>query len=140
VISGRFDEHGRPSLDGLISFPPIQRLQNQPLQIPITFVIDTGADRTLILPAHYEPYAYTDFRHYELDYPGGFGGSIEVRRVLPTLLHFRQDDGQFVRVTAEVEVARPNAGLRGYPSVLGRDVVDLYRLVVDKPAGHVYLE
>jgi hypothetical protein len=140
MIMGRFDEHGRPSIDGLVSFPPVQRLRGKVQLIPITFVIDTGADRTLILPAHYEPYHYADFRGFALDYPGGYGGTIEVRKVLPTFLHFRHHDGAFVRITAEIEVARPSRALEGYPSVLGRHVLDFYRLVVNKPAAEVYLD
>ena len=140
MIVGRFDERGRPSIDGLVSFPPAQRLGTKIQLIPVTFVIDTGADRTLILPAHYEPYVYSDFRAFETDYPGGYGGPIEVRRVLPTFLHFRHQDGAFVRITAEIEVARPASTLEGYPSVLGRDVLDFYRLVIHKPTGEVYLD
>ncbi|MEX0786036.1 MAG: hypothetical protein WD939_05315 [Dehalococcoidia bacterium] len=79
MIVGRFDEHGRPSVDGLVAFPPVKRLNNELHVIPITFVIDTGADVTLILPEHYEPYTYGDFKNFETTYPGGYGGTIEVR-------------------------------------------------------------
>lgn len=140
MIPGRFDERGRPCLDGLVAFPPSSRLGNEILLIPITFVIDTGADVTLILPTHYSPFVYSDFREYEVANPGGYGGPIEARLVTPTLLHFRHETGQFVRVTAAVEVARPSQTLEGYPSVLGRDVLDFYRLVVDKPGGQVHLD
>ena len=139
MIRGRFDGDGRPTIDCILSFTPIKRLGDRALPIPISFVIDTGSDTTLILPEHYEPYQYGDFIEYPLDHPEGYGGAITVRRV-PAGLYFRHDTGNFVRVSMEVEIARPRAGLSGLPSVLGRDLLDFYKLTIHKPSGTVALD
>ena len=131
---------GRRSTASLF-LSPSHALGNEMMRLPVRFVIDTGADRTLIMPVDYRPYVYRDFRSFPLEFPGGFGGAFEARSVLPVLLHFEHQNGKYVQVTVEAELARPSDEIEKFGvSVLGRDVIDYYRLVVDKPNNEVSID
>lgn len=141
MIHGTFDEGGRPSIDCFVAFPPVKRPEATGHLLNATFVIDTGADTSVMLPEHLRPYSYSDFvDDYPLDYPDGFGGSMTVRRV-PVRFYFPEDDGDsFIYLDQEVEVARPSRNLLGLPSVVGRDVLDNFRITIDKNRYEVTLE
>lgn len=138
MISGRFIM-SRPTISGLLLFPRISRLDKEPL-VAVSFVVDTGADATLVLPADYEAVGmlYRDFRSYPLSYPSGYGGSMEARNV-PTALFLRHDDGRYDRISLEAEIAKPDPRNEDLPSVLGRDALDLFRLVIDRSVSLVCL-
>jgi hypothetical protein len=108
--------------------------------MPVSLVVDTGADRTLIAPVYYETQGV---RYGQLpgrvDTCSGYGGIVEVKAV-DTTLYLRHDDGRYVRLTLEVEFGKPSPAFEGLPSVLGRDVLDLFRLVIDRSAGLVCLD
>ena len=62
MTCGYYDSVGRPYIDGVIFLPHNDRLGEKPL-LPISFLVDTGADRTLIVPSGYESRGveYSDF-------------------------------------------------------------------------------
>ena len=67
------------------------------------------------------------------------GGRVLDRRV-PGELFLRHDLGHFDRLQLEVLVARPTAWTRQLPSLLGRDVLDLYVLTVNRQGERLTLE
>lgn len=138
MFKGRFNEYGQAVIDGLVSFRV--RVSGEQPEIPVQLVIDTGSDVTMIVPSGLGPYGYSMFRQSERS-AGGYGGSLLVKKVPIVSLQFRLAAKGFGQVSlSEIEVARPAEELEGLPSVLGRDVLDQYRLVIDKSANLVLLE
>ncbi len=134
MIKGGFHDR-RPYISGLLLFPAVK-----PGPVGCRFLVDTGADRTLIVPSTYEPdFWYQDFRSFPPADSMGFGGDLE-GRIVPTKLLLRHDDGRLQQIGLDVEIARRVPAIEHLPSILGRDVTDLFRLVVDRSVNLVCLE
>jgi hypothetical protein len=72
MIRGIFHA-GRPHVSGLLVFPGLCGLDDA----PVNFVVDSGADRSLIAPSEYADYfSYADATRYPLSDSSGFGGGI----------------------------------------------------------------
>lgn len=104
------------------------------------FLLDTGADRTFVPASAYrrEGFVYDEFLHFPPSYPVGVGGAVEVRLV-PASILLMGDDGEMTQLAAVMEMAKPNADLDLLPPLLGRDVTDLFRIIIDRQAGIVAL-
>lgn len=138
MIRGRFNGYGQAEVDASLLLPGVPRLGGEKHRFFIPLIIDTGADRTILVP-DYEPYEYADFSSYPTDYPGGYGGLIAVRCV-PVQIELENQDGRFDRLNRTIEIASPESVSPGLPSAMGRDVLDLYRLTIDKSVNLVSLE
>ncbi len=129
---------GRPQISGLLMFPSLSGLTN----LPVSFVVDSGADRSLLTPNDYEDYfEYVSTARYPVSDSSGFGSQIQAHLV-PARLTFRHTDGQHTSHSLIIEVLRPQvpAPYTPLPSVLGRDILDQFRFVCDRTAGLVQLE
>lgn len=135
MIRGGFNSR-RPLISGLLLFSEVGTSP-----VSCRFLVDTGADRTLVVPSDYEHdgYSYQDFRDYPLADSRGVGGVLE-GRIVPARMLLRKDDGSLQQIRLDVEVARPTPDVERIPSLLGRDVTDLFRLVVDRTVNLVALE
>lgn len=135
MIRGGFNRT-RPHISGLLLFPGLK-----PTPVTCRFLVDTGADRTLVTPSDYESdgFRYQDFRTFPAADSRGVGGLLEGRLVQARLL-LRNDDGTLQQIGVEVEVARPTPQIEALPSLLGRDVTDLFRLTVDRTVNLVALD
>lgn len=104
------------------------------------FLIDSGADNTFVPAKAYQAsgFAYENFSEFPAAYPVGIGGAVEVRAV-PARLLLINDGGQLVQVDAQVEIAKPHPDLDLLPPLLGRDVTDHFRIVIDRQANIVAL-
>lgn len=143
MIKGRFNEQGQAVLDGLLTFRPIARLDSEERQINVEFVIDTGADRSVVLRDDYYPYLYSDFADYQEYDAGGFGGEFLVREVPIRSLEFRLMDGGFMKMpTQRIEIGKDQPEFDGLalPSVLGRSMTNRFKLTIDPSANLVLLE
>lgn len=138
MIRGRY-VLGRPQVGGLLQFLTVTKYSRR--LIPVRFVVDSGADATLVLPTDYEPEGppYSALRKFPLAESRGYGGSIEARSV-PVALYLRHENGRYDRIGLKAEFAKPDEAADGLPSVLGRDVIDLYRLTLDRSVGLVVLD
>jgi hypothetical protein len=136
MIRGGFNA-GRPHLQGVLLFPDAARPTRT---ITTWFLVDTGADRSLVAPADYEKlgYGYADFRRFPEADSVGYGGHITAKTV-PAKLLLRDESGAYVQLALEVEVVQPGRENELLPSILGRDVTDLFRLVVDRSVNLVAL-
>jgi hypothetical protein len=112
----------------------IQRAGAEPIEIPL--LIDTGADRTVfsanLLPA-LEAITAPPPADRSLAGVGGLTGY----RLLQTALIFSRDDGQPVTVRGQFAIFTDLAS--SDLSVLGRDVLDNFAVIVDRPANAVLL-
>ena len=89
-------------------------------------MVDTGADSTSIAMRDWQhgPLRFADFGP-AVQTITGYGGVLAVP-VEPALLSIEHRDGTVNQISLDVEIAPPGGG--AVPSILGRDVLERYRL------------
>lgn len=131
MIRGRFAADGRPVIDGVVQFPVVQRLGDELRLQALSFIVDTGADVTLIAADDLEHFEFSDFTSdadkYPLTEATGIGGTLTFRRI-PVAFYFEHADGRPVLFETTVDLGRPGADVF---TLLGRDVLNRFRLTVD---------
>jgi hypothetical protein len=96
----------------------------------ITFLVDTGADRGILMPM--------DWRRLDLNPAavsatvgiGGIGGMANFR-LEPLRIRFRADSGQDYAYLTEIALAPAEPAYSRIRSLLGRDILDRWRMVYD---------
>ena len=102
------------------------------LNIPL--LVDVGADRSLLCATVFESLGYPAVRaDVEL---GGIGGTIAPWTIL-TALRFLTDDGTAATIRGRLAATDDPKALD--MSVLGRDILNLFAVIVDKPGDTVCL-
>ena len=129
MLRGRFgDTTGRPYIEGRLIVP------GQGLSSNLSFLVDTGADRTMLMPA--------DARQMGLDYSQltrrtesvGIGGA-SLNFVEQATLVFLEPE-RFLQVyVIDIRIAAPSLEIMDLPSLLGRDVLDRWRMTYDPQRG-----
>lgn len=105
----------------------------------VDFLIDTGADDTILHPRDVPPRVASLLTspfgdHPERQWIGGVGGGAYIIP-LSVRLFFRTEGGRDrLWQDARVWVAQPTATNRRLPSLLGRDLLQFFRLTVDYAA------
>ena len=127
MLRGRFgDTSGAPYIEGSLTLP------QQALQVDISFLVDTGADRTMIMP--------TDGQVVGIDYSQlstwtevrGIDGARTQTYEEPALLAFKEGSHLLHVYSINVLILRPTNRNLGIPSLLGRDIIDRWHMVYDK--------
>ena len=125
MIVGYFDSEGTPWLDGRVI---IERLS---VDGPVRFLVDTGADSGALHSADGKVLACRfDLLDEAMAYSvGGIGGSHDY---FPeeALILFEGDDGTY-EFAVDLDVARPTAVADELPSLLGRDILNDFRIEYD---------
>jgi hypothetical protein len=113
-------------------------------------MIDTGASATIILDRDVERLGLDWDRLSRADHQlGGIGGSVETRIIPDGTLSFTTTSGNLIRERSKIYFARHDLraasrivrrSIMFMPSLLGRDLIERYRLVYDKSRSQVYLE
>ena len=103
----------------------------------IEFLIDTGATKTTILDRDAVTMGISYVKLSKLRQPLiGLGGLVETYVARDATLHFRTDQGvEHKEVLTELLVVKHkkvDENIMRIPSVLGRDVLNKYKLVYDK--------
>ena len=138
-IRGYFGEHGAPWV------PVKLRRQESDRVLDVQFLIDTGAYRSMVGTA--EIYALGVSIHELRKSVGtavGFGGRTQFYHLQNVELTFDTDQGPHTEVLSKMLTTfGPSTGQhRKRPhvrSVLGRDILDRYALILDKRVGVVIL-
>ncbi len=111
----------------------------------IPFLVDTGADRSILHPFDA---SRLGIAVREIDFSGGapisgVGGSMRITPLTARAI-FRTETDQYPRhvwVDGAVYLAEPSEENWDMPSLLGRDLLQLFRLVLEpRSAPAVYLE
>ncbi len=127
MIAGWFNEVGRPYVEGRVIIPRLRVNHANP------FLVDTGADSTCIHPS--------DAREVGIPFPQlgnrrgsrGIGGMSQYF-LEPAIISF--EDGNVTRLYAvELLIAEPNESNDGLPSLLGRNIINNWRMVYDPTNG-----
>lgn len=116
----------------------------------VAFLVDTGSSVTTIMDRDRERLGINWNRLEKTRRPlAGIGGTVDTRIIRHGTLVFRAETGREVRENLPIHVARHDLtrldrkGIEGVlqlPSLMGRDVMERYRLVYDKPEHLVFLE
>ena len=128
MIKGSFD-NGSPFIEGLLVFPGLN------IHGPISFLLDTGADETCIMP--------TDGRRLRIDYGALTGRKVPIRGVSgsiittkrPALIFFTEDTGKVRVYRIQIDIMPDEPELYGLHSLLGQDILSRWRTVHDPTRG-----
>ena len=131
TLRGRFGQAGRPYIDAYVHFPRFAKGG------PVSFLVDTGADASLlshgdarrILAGDVDELVAADAPIRGIGELEGFAESVQLAFV---------DVGSLK--IYERTVAIPQDPELAIPSLLGRDVLDHWRMVYDPGLGRLSLE
>jgi len=127
---------GWPYVAGRIS---LSRLQLGPT--PVTFMLDTGADMTLLHPGDAHRLGIDFDSHFQgiqrITIPGVGTAEAYLEQATLELPHL---NGRVDRLAGRVFVAVPSDINRRHPSILGRDVFDHYSIVYSKARNILVLQ
>ena len=146
-VRGFFDERFRPPAPFIRAFLESSSLG---LRRALNFHVDTGASVTTILDKdiRYLRISVENLRRAERDI-GGLGGLIDTYVIEDAVLSFRTEDRQIRREKLRLFVGKHDLAklspiaremVLRMPSLLGRDIIQRFRLVCDKRGDEVYLE
>lgn len=104
------------------------------LKAPVSFLVDTGSDTTILHPADGRMLHCTfDL----LDNPAEFlsAGGVWLYYMEPAVLSFSDVDGGTSEFAIDISVAKPDPATEGLDSLLGRDLLNQVRMEYDFPRG-----
>lgn len=125
TLKGRFgNTSGRPYIEGRLHLPRLA------ISGDVSFCVDTGADATVLLPA--------DGMRLGVDYEGlgpeiesvGVGGiSLDYRE--EAVVIFSDPAKALYAYTIELVISSPSPDVMALPSLLGRDILNRWRMMYD---------
>jgi len=123
MLKGRFgNTTGRPYLEGLVT------LKEQNLSGGVSFLVDTGADRTVLMSDDWEIMKVNFGQLTERIEFGGIGGPVSFSEA-PLFLAFYDVGRKLYVYSLVIGVAPPESIYRGTPSILGRDILDRWEML-----------
>lgn len=132
MIRGEFTNEGTPNLTATVS------ISETNTHGPIDFLIDTGADHTVIHPNDAERLGI-DFRKLENEGSSfGVGGRAKLFIERAELI-FRDEDGQTTQShQLDIAIAEPSEHNNNFPSLLGRDILNQMIMTYDPRNNTLY--
>ena len=133
MILGIFGPTGQPFIEGYLTLPRFDITRT------ITFLVDTGADATCIHPRDGRP-AGIPFDQLRDDIVSrGVGGQATYFRE-PAILEFVDGEARTIHgCEVTVNIAKPGEratdAINTIYSLLGRDIIDRWRMVYDRSEG-----
>lgn len=134
MLEGRFGEStGRPYIEGRLLIPRLRIIGD------ISFIFDTGADMTVLMPLDADRLGvnYGDLSN-TVD-TTGIGG-ISTDFVEPSLIVFTDPGVSLHMYSIDLYISTPSPDIATIPSLLGRNVLDHWTVLYDKPNGRLSAE
>jgi len=132
MLTGRFgNTSGAPYLEARISIPRLR------LHGLISFLVDTGADGTVLMPTDSKKIG-VNFRSLRNPTTSQGVGGLAKGYTEEVILSFR-DPKYIYSYLLNVEIAAPTTRNNRIPSLLGRDILDQWRFVLDAPRNKILL-
>ena len=130
MIRGEFGTAGRPFVEGSLTLPRFGVTRH------INFLVDTGADATCIHPRDGQPAGIPFDLLQGSTTSRGIGGQATYFRE-PAVLEFVDAEARKIHsCEVTVNIAKPGAGtndpINTIYSLLGRDIIDRWRMVYDR--------
>ena len=133
MLRGRFgDTSGRPYMEGHVLLPRLGKNGN------VSFIFDTGADTSLLMPLDGQRMGIDYGRFQKEETSLGIGGTSE-NYIESAYFAFVGDEALY-GYEVELRVCKPSADLMTIPSLLGRDIIDRWRVTYDKSALELLAE
>ena len=125
MLYGRFgNTSGRPFLEGRLILPRLEIAGH------VSFLVDTGADESFLHPADGlllgVPYANLQDEHESV----AIGGSVRTC-IEPAVIAFSEAGVAVHAYHVRIGIPEPTQDTMGLPSLLGRDVLDHWRMVYE---------
>lgn len=141
MIRGVFGSDGRPYIVGLLYFPGLSLPPAGHDPVPVGFLLDTGADVTMLFPRD----AYRLGIKFDHHFAGrqrsrveGVGPPAEVYDEVCHLV-LPHEDGTEDAYVGRIKVALPHSHNVLHPSILGRDAFDHYVVYYDRGGSSLLL-
>ena len=130
MIRGRFGVAGRPYVNGLLTLPRLSIVSE------IRFLVDTGADTSLVAPSD----AFGSGVDYSLrtGYAHSFGAAgLAFSFTEQAVIAFTDSERVLHTYLVDLAIAEPNVDFIQMPSILGREILDRWRMVYDPAEGEL---
>ena len=129
MIAGGFDTSGYPAGEGRLVIPRLG------VSYRVAFLVDTGADGTCLHPRDGIQAGVPFDRLRDGITVGGIGGQSTYYEEPATLLFADDTERQSYGYNMVVDITKPEDVSDEIPSLLGRDIIDRWRMVYDRTEG-----
>jgi hypothetical protein len=133
MILGRFEKvSDRPVVDCHLTIKSLN------IDGVIPFLIDTGADTSLLMPIDSKPLKvpFEKLTNKRIAY--GLGGPATVY-LIPAVI-IVSDKAKAYGYRIPLDIAEPNDDLEGMPSLLGRDIIKHWHMTLDFPERKLHFD
>ena len=130
MLHGRFgNTTGSPYLEAHVYIPRLN------LRGLVSFLVDTGADGTLLMPADSKKLGVKSRALRNPTMSDGIGGQAKgfTERVILAFSDTRFVYSYFL----DIEISASTRANQRFPSLLGRDILDRWRFVIDRPRDRI---
>ena len=104
----------------------------------VSFIFDTGADTSLLMPLDGQRMG-VDYEAFEEEGVSFGIGGVSANYIESAYLVFVGDEALY-GYEIKLRVCKPSDDLMTVPSLLGRDIIDRWRVTYDKPAQELLAE
>ena len=119
-------------MEGYVLLPRLGKKAN------VSFIFDTGADTSLLMPLDGQRMEI-DYRAFEKEEPSLGIGGVSENYIESAYVAFVGDEALY-GYEIELRLCKPSEELMTIPSLLGRDIIDRWRVTYDKSARELLAE